>query len=135
MLKVNTDAAVNGNPGQAGVGFIVSGPSLYEQVTQALDGQWDNHQAEFQAIIQALTWLNSHGHQSEMIFIYSDSKTAVDLLHKGFSKNQDFQLYLDQIYQMEKDFHFLSIDWIPSSQNRGADHLARQALQQARKKK
>lgn len=132
LLKVYTDAAVSGHPGQAAVGVLASGSGHHLQWSQALEGLWDNHSAEFEAIVLALTKLIDLNLNEQVIFIYSDSQVAVDLLQKGHSKNPKFQPYLDQIYDLEKSFHYLSIDWLSSSQNRKADQLARQALHRAR---
>ncbi|MDO5456842.1 MAG: ribonuclease HI family protein [Atopococcus tabaci] len=135
MLNVNTDAAVKGNPGPAGIGILISGQTIHEQIARPLEGLWDNHQAEFEAILQAMQWLIDHNLTDQMVFLHSDSKTAVDLLHQGTTKNKDFQPYLQAIYELEEYFSYITIDWRSQRHNKGADHLARQALQRARKNK
>lgn len=133
MLNVYTDAAVKGNPGPAGIGILISGQEIYQQIAQPLEGIWDNHRTEFEAILQAMQWLIDHQLTDQLVFLHSDSKTAVDILQKGVTKNKDFQPYLEQIYDLEVAFPYITIDWQSRHQNKGADQLARQALQKALK--
>ncbi len=44
-------------------------------------------------------------------------------------KNEKYQPYLAEYQQLEKNFPLLLIKWLPESQNKAADMLARQALQ------
>lgn len=128
MLKVYTDAAVKGNPGPAGMGILITGGTNQVQISEALKGEWDNHTAEFEAIYSAMIWLVKNKQTDQMIFLFSDSRAAVDALHKGSSKNINYQKYLDLIYALEDNFQYISIEWINEGENRGADRLARQAL-------
>lgn len=135
MINVYTDAAVKGNPGPAGIGIVILGPEIYEQIARPLEGEWDTHRTEFEAILQAMQWLVDHQLTDRLVFLHSDSTTAVDILHKGSTKNKNFQPYLEEIYGLEEAFNYITIDWQSRRQNRGADHLARQGLQKALKYK
>lgn len=134
MLTIHTDAAVKGNPGPAGIGIVITG-DVYEQIAMPLEGDWDNHTAEFEAILQALTYIKESGWAQQFIFLNSDSKAAVDALQQGRSKNPTYQHYVDQIYELEKDFSYITIDWKSERANRGADQMAKQGLQRALKNK
>lgn len=133
MLKVYTDAAVNGNPGQAGIGIVVMGDGVYQQIAKPLDGLWDNHLAEFEAIKYAMEWLIRNDHNNQLVFLYSDSKSATDALIEGSTKNKKYMRYLRSIYLLEESFEFITLDWTSEKNNHGADHQARQALQTALK--
>lgn len=131
MIRLYADAAVNGNPGQAGLGVLILTEKDQYQLTLPLSGQWTNHQAEFQAILHGLSWLVQNDHTSEMAFCYTDSQIVAQSVEKKYVKDKNFQIYLDKILELMEIFPYVSVTWIPESENRGADNLARQALQKA----
>jgi len=133
MIQLYTDAAVNGDPGQAGVGLLVVTENNQFQLTKALAGQWNNHQAEFQALLSGLSWLVENNHHHEMTFCYADSQIVAQSIEKEYVKDITFQKYLTEILELMEYFPYISVAWIPQSENRGADNLARQALQKALK--
>ena len=49
---------------------------------------------------------------------------------KNYTKREDNRIVLQEIQRQLKQFPQVFIKWIPESDNRGADQLARQALQQ-----
>ncbi|PJH64055.1 RNase H family protein, partial [Salmonella enterica] len=70
----HTDAAVDIKTKKAGIGFVVIGKDVYEQLSFPLGGLWDNHTAEWKAVNSALNWLLEQQYIDEMLFIYTDSK-------------------------------------------------------------
>lgn len=131
MLKVYTDAAVNGNPGLAGIGIVVSGNGLYEQLSIPLSGNWDNHRAEWEAMRVALKWIEANQNLNSLILLYSDSQIVARSISKKYVKNVNFKPFLNDCLASLNHFSFYEIHWIPEKQNRGADNLAKQALQKA----
>ncbi len=134
MFKVYTDAAANGNPGSAGIGIILSGNQKYEQLSIPLSGKWDNHSAEWEAMRLAAKWLNENLDESSILLLYTDSQIVAKSLEKQYVKNDIFKPYLDECLTLLSKFAFWEVKWIPEKQNRGADNLAKQALQKAIKK-
>ena len=130
MIKVFTDAAVNGNPGDVGLGVLVLKDGEQLPFKISVEEKMDNHLAEFTAIYWALEWLLKEGMQEELIFMHTDSKVAADAIAKNYTKKEANRLVLKEIHQTLKHFPQLFVKWIPESENRGADQLARQALQQ-----
>lgn len=130
MIKVFTDAAVNGNPGDVGLGVLVLKDGEQLPFKISVEEKMDNHLAEFTAIHWALEWLLKEGMQEELIFMHTDSKVAADAIAKNYTKKEANRLVLKEIHQTLKHFPQLFVKWIPESENRGADQLARQALQQ-----
>ena len=130
MIKVYTDAAVNGNPGDVGLGILVLKDGEQKLFKIPLEEKMDNHLAEFTAIHWALEWLLKEGMQEELIFMHTDSKVAADAIAKNYTKKEANRLVLKEIHQTLKHFPQLFVKWIPESENKGADQLARQALQQ-----
>ena len=130
MIKVYTDAAVNGNPGDVGLGVLVLKDGEQKPFKISVEEKMDNHLAEFTAIDWALGWLLEEGLQEELIFMHTDSKVTADAIEKNYTKKEANRIVLKEIQNKLKDFSQLFVKWIPESENRGADQLARQALQQ-----
>ena len=134
MIKVYTDAAVNGNPGDVGLGVLVLKDGEQKPFKISVEEKMDNHLAEFTAINWALGWLLEEGLQEELIFMHTDSKVTADAISKRYTKKEANRIVLKEIQNKLKDFSQLFVKWIPESENRGADQLARQALQETIKK-
>ena len=130
MIKVYTDAAVNGNPGDVGLGVLVLKDGEQLPFKISVEEKMDNHLAEFTAINWALGWLLEEGLQEELIFMHTDSKVTADAISKRYTKKEANRIVLKEIQNKLKDFSQLFVKWIPENENRGADQLARQALQQ-----
>jgi len=130
MIRVRTDAAVNGNPGKVGIGIEI----LYEKqqflFKENTDQLMDNHQAELWAIYRALIILQEKEWHHEVIFLNSDSKFAMMSIEKNYTKQVAYQEILKKVQGERKKIPQLFLEWIPEKENRGADQLARQALQQ-----
>ena len=130
MIRVRTDAAVNGNPGKVGIGIEI----LYEKqqflFKESSDQLMDNHQAELWAIYRALIILQKKEWHHDVIFLNSDSKFAMMAIEKNYTKQIVYQDILKKVQEERKKFPQLFLEWIPEKENRGADQLARQALQQ-----
>ena len=130
MIKVYTDAAVNGNPGDVGLGVLVLKDGEQKPFKISVEEKMDNHLAEFTAIDWALGWLLEEGLQEELIFMHTDSKVTADAISKRYTKKEANRIVLKEIQKKMKHFPQLFVKWIPESENKGADQLARQALQQ-----
>ena len=65
--------------------------------------------------------------------LYTDSKVVAQTIDKNHTNNPDFRKYLEEIQELLPYFSLLIVQWIPESQNKGADHLARQGLAKALK--
>ena len=130
MIRVKTDAAVNGNPGKVGIGIEIlykKQQFLFKENSELL---MDNHQAELWAIYRALIILQEKEWNQEMIFLNSDSKFAMMAIEKNYTKQVAYQEILKKVQEELQFFPQLFLEWIPEKENRGADQLARQALQQ-----
>ncbi|WP_206857362.1 ribonuclease HI family protein [Candidatus Enterococcus mangumiae] len=130
MLKVYIDASTKGNPGPSGGGILIVSDQQQEQLSIPLSFG-SNHQAEFEVFLKTLEILKNRQLTEEIILCYSDSKVLVSTIDKDHTSNKDFLPYLEKIQSLLKDFSMLIIQWIPESKNKGADNLARQALQKA----
>ena len=130
MIRVRTDAAVNGNPGKVGIGIEILHQKQQFLFKENADQLMDNHQAELWAIYRALIILQEKQWHHEVIFLNSDSKFAMMAIKKNYTKQVAYQEILKKIQGELQIFPQLFLEWIPEKENRGADQLARQALQQ-----
>ncbi|SFH59930.1 ribonuclease HI family protein [Pisciglobus halotolerans] len=128
MLKLYTDASTKHNPGPSGVGLLLVGQDLHRQIAIPLQKEYSNHEAEFIAVIKGLEYIIAENLIDSLLYIYSDSKIVVSAIQKNYVKNKSFQPLLQEIRQLLVYFPFYLVEWIPEAQNKGADHLARQAL-------
>ena len=133
MLKVYLDASTKGNPGPSGGGLLIVGEDLHEQHAFVLP-TLTNHQAEFAAMHHALEFLFNErmARPDDHAFIQT-VKVVAQTIDKNYTNNPDFRKYLEEIQELLPYFTLLIVQWIPESQNKGADHLARQGLAKALK--
>ena len=130
MIRVRTDAAVNGNPGKVGIGIEILHQKQQFLFKENSDQLMDNHQAELWAIYRALIILQKKEWHHDVIFLNSDSKFAMMAIEKNYTKQIAYQDILKKVQEELQFFPQLFLEWIPEKENRGADQLARQALQQ-----
>lgn len=130
MIRVRTDAAVNGNPGKVGIGIEILYKKQQFLFKESSDQLMDNHQAELWAIYRALIILQEKEWHHDVIFLNSDSKFAMMAIEKNYTKQVAYQEILKKVQGERKKIPQLFLEWIPEKENRGADQLARQALQQ-----
>ena len=122
MIKIYTDAAVKGNPGNVGIGILVLWDGKQIPLKFPIQTPMDNHQAELMGVKLAYEWLKEQKAY--------DSKSTADAIQKNYTKRIENQDLLYQVQSLKEDFPQCFVKWIPESENRGADQLARQALQQ-----
>lgn len=126
MLEVYTDGASSGDPGLSGAGvYIKQANKSYEYFFHI--GQLSNHEAEFIAVIKALE-ICKELFPGEILSFRSDSKTVVDVIERGFTKNAVFAPFLNKILEETRLFPYFFIKWVPSKQNKKADTLAKQGI-------
>ena len=127
MLEIYIDAASAGNPGKSGIGIYIKGEGHQIKISEYI-GMTNNHIAEFTALVRALEEAVKLG--SNLISMRSDSKIVVSSVEKAYVKNEEFKPYLTRALQLIEEIDLFFIKWIPDNQNKAADALARQAIQQ-----
>ncbi|MFA1819165.1 ribonuclease HI family protein [Virgibacillus oceani] len=127
MIEVYTDAASRGNPGLSGAGIYMKCGSCRYEYSFPL-GVLSNHEAEFHAMIKALELCKKY-FPDHIISVRSDSKVAIDVIEKDFTKNKNFLPLLENIRGYTDQFPHVFFKWIPEKQNKYADILAKKAIQ------
>ncbi|WP_439819195.1 ribonuclease HI family protein [Weissella paramesenteroides] len=129
LIKVYSDAASQGNPGNSGAGLVI----LYngQQIQQhRYLGTMSNHEAEFAAAIWAFQVLATLSNESDTIMYYADAKIVIDSIHKRYAKH--FGPQLAQLLTYYDRYHLIIATWLPEKQNHGAHQLAWQAIHHQR---
>ncbi|WP_022796640.1 ribonuclease HI family protein [Bavariicoccus seileri] len=128
MIKLFCDAAVSGNPGPTAVGWVCYADKNQFQMGKNLKNQYSNHEAEFISVYEALKWVRSHCDSHDIIAVYSDSKIVVQVLSRRFSRNKIYSDYLKLISPLLDQYTLSLVEWVPESQNKKADQLAKSYL-------
>lgn len=132
MIEVYIDGASAGDPGPSGAGVFIKnrGELIRKAVPLPL---MSNHEAEFHALLEALAICKEQGYR--IISVRTDSQILNNALEKEFAKKDVFRSLLEQaLRQMETDFDYVFVKWIPSKQNKEADQLAKKGIQLAKEK-
>ncbi|WP_439442786.1 ribonuclease HI family protein [Listeria aquatica] len=131
-MDVFVDGASSGNPGLSGAGIVLVSDNLHEQKAIFL-GTMTNHEAEFLAVKRGLELALTF--KPTLVRLYSDSKIVVSSIEKQYAKNSLFKPHLDEILKLSEQIPLFFINYRHVSQNKKADDLARQAIQNAKKGK
>lgn len=134
MIKIYIDAATNQKYHLSGGGMIILKNQQQIQIHQGLKAK-TNNEAEFEMLYQTLVYIKSQNWCNETIFIYTDSRIVAQSIEKKYVKDVVFDCYLQKILLLMNDFTLLFVEWKPESSNKGADKIAKQALQKTLKEK
>ena len=96
---VNTDGGARGNPGPAGIGFVIAdGPKILKE-GYAYIGETTNNQAEYEALIRALEALEGmvpkDSREEVSVEIRMDSELVIKQLRREYKvKDAGLKLHL-----------------------------------------
>lgn len=125
---INIDGGSRGNPGPAAYGVVIR-DARGATVTKLKKyiGRFTNNVAEYYGLIAAMDYAQSHGVRA--IRIESDSELLVKQMRGLYRvKSADLQPLYERAQKMSKVFESFRIEHIFREQNREADALANEAL-------
>lgn len=125
MFEVYIDGASAGNPGPSGAGIFIKGEGEVIRYSIPL-GVMSNHEAEYHAFIKALEICNEKGFK--VVSFRTDSQLVNAAVEKEFVKNKLYAPLLEKALMLASQFDLFFMKWIPSSENKTADELARKAI-------
>lgn len=130
-LKIFCDGGARGNPGPAAAAAVVQneqGGTLAE--IGVFLGNATNNVAEYQAVVEALTYICKNFQSPEQINFYLDSRLVVNQLNGLFKVRQGrLQELLFQIRGLENQIKSkIYYQQIPRIQNQAADNLVNEVL-------
>ncbi len=134
MIKratLNTDGGSRGNPGESGIGFVISvdNGAGSEVVCRggAYIGSATNNVAEYRALIWGL--LNARALCVQQIAVRADSELMVkQILGTYRVKNEGIKPLYAEAMQLLGNFETYSVEHVMRSENSAADELANQAM-------
>lgn len=129
MIKIYTDAAFRPASQEGGLGIIIEADQRY-LLKYYIHSAKDNHYLEFLALSKALDFIKEMKAYDNILTAYTDSQILAHSIEKRHAKDQVYASILSKILDDLSDFDLYFINWIPEKANRGADQLARQALNQ-----
>jgi len=127
-IFIYIDGASRGNPGEAGFGIHVSDPSGVERAAlYGYLGRASNNVAEYQALIHALRWALDKGERRVQVF--SDSELVVRQIEGRYKvKHPDMIPLHREASSLLRKFDSASVSHVRREENKEADRLANQAL-------
>ena len=126
--RANIDGGSRGNPGAASYGVVIRDPrgELVAKLKKYI-GRMTNNVAEYYGLIAALDYGQSHGVRA--IRIESDSELLVKQMRGLYKvKSAELQPLFERAKKMSQAFDSFRIDHVYREQNREADTLANEAL-------
>jgi len=126
--RANIDGGSRGNPGPAAYGVIIrDGRGEIAAKLKKYIGRSTNNVAEYYGLIAALDYAESHGVRA--IRIESDSELLVKQMRGQYKvKSEDLRPLFERAQKMSKALDSFRIEHVYREQNREADALANQAL-------
>lgn len=125
MIELYVDGASAGNPGKSGIGIFIKGEGHQIKIAERIEST-NNHTAEFIALRRGLEEVAKL--TSGIVSARTDSQIVVMAVENEFVKNEAQKKHLSEILQIAQSFDFFFIKWIPRTENRAADALAREAI-------
>lgn len=126
--RINIDGGSRGNPGPAAYGVLIRDPrgEVVAKLKKYI-GRSTNNVAEYYGLIAAMDYAQSHGVRA--IRVESDSELLVKQMRGLYKvKSADLQPLYERAQKMSKAFDSFHIDHVYREQNREADALANEAL-------
>ena len=127
----NIDGGARGNPGPAGIGvrLLDTSGELAEELGDYI-GEATNNVAEYQGLIEALTWCVSQG--AARVDIRSDSLLLVQQMRGVYKvKNEGLKPLHGQARLLAHKIGRVDFEHVPREANKDADRLANLAMDEA----
>jgi ribonuclease HI len=126
--RANIDGGSRGNPGPAAYGVVLrDGRGEIVARLKKYIGRTTNNVAEYYGLIAAMDYAQSHGVRA--VRVESDSELLVKQMRGLYKvKSADLQPLFERAKKMSQAFESFRIDHVYREQNREADALANEAL-------
>jgi len=124
------DGGARGNPGPAGIGWvIVTSDGIIDEGSQAI-GRATNNQAEYEALIAALEAAKAYGYDE--IHVRGDSELIVKQVRGEYNTNNpELRERRVTVHELLSQFDDWTLEHVPREVNSRADGLANDAMDRA----
>jgi ribonuclease HI len=131
QISVSTDGGSRGNPGISGIGVIISDEQsrIIHKISKFI-GIKTNNEAEYSALLEALTWVRDHQAEFVQVKFYSDSQLLVRQINGKYKvKAANIKPLYQLAISVLSDIHIpCSFHEILREKNSLADELANLAM-------
>lgn len=127
-LTIYSDGGARGNPGPAGIGAVILDErgSAVEEISEYI-GEATNNQAEYKALLAALSKAKELGARELEVFL--DSELAVKQLNRQYRvKDKELAPLFVSVYNLSLGFKKIIFKHINREKNKLADRLVNLAL-------
>ncbi|GFP37530.1 ribonuclease HI [Candidatus Hakubella thermalkaliphila] len=130
-VVIYLDGGARGNPGPAGTGYLIFDE---EGRLLAREGRYigftTNNVAEYTALVQALD--RARGFEAQEIAIRSDSELVVRQLNRSYKvRDKKLKPLNERVRILLYPYRKVEIQHVPREENREADELVNQAIDEA----
>lgn len=127
LIEIFIDGAARGNPGESGIGVFIRGAEIEDREITKYLGTKTNNQAEYTALITALN--SALDLKDNTIKIFTDSLLVANQVNGVWKvKHPEIIPLNKEAKKLFTNYKDISIGHIPREQNRDADRLANQAI-------
>lgn len=128
-LAVYIDGGSRGNPGSAGGGFAVYQSGRVAHKESEYFGRKTNNQAEYMALVAALTYVTEQYGQNAEVDCFMDSQLAVEQMNGNYKvKSENVKPLFKKARSLADQFTSFTISHVPREDNALADALANRAM-------
>ncbi len=127
-LRIHTDGASRGNPGEAGIGVVIEDESgkVIKEIRRYI-GKATNNQAEYAALIDGLK--AARGINADNVTVFADSELLVKQVKGEYKvKHPQLQPLFAEAKGLISGLKKFKINHIPREKNAHADALANEAI-------
>lgn len=128
-IVVNTDGGARGNPGPAAAGVVIQHDGKTTEVKQYLGERQTNNWAEYEAVVIAIGMLLELGLRGRDVEFRLDSKLVVEQVQGNWKiKEPNLKEQVAKVRGLLKDFGAVTFSYVPRADNKEADRLVNEAL-------
>lgn len=127
---IYSDGASSGNPGQAGIGGVVTFENQTYEFSRAI-GVTTNNVAEYTAVIEALKKAKELG--ADEVEVNMDSELVVRQINGLYKvKHENMAPLFEKAIHLLKSFRKYSVKHIRREENKVADKLSKEAIKKGK---
>ncbi len=127
---LHSDGGARGNPGPAGIGFVLEAEDFDPIEYGEYIGETTNNQAEYRALITGMKRAGEAGVTDLTCFL--DSELIVSQLAGKYRvRNQGLRPLFEEVQELAGKFYHVTFRHVPREKNKKADRLVNRAIDKA----
>jgi ribonuclease HI len=127
-IVIYTDGGARGNPGPAAAGVVILG-DVKTEYKKFLGARQTNNWAEYEAVVLALAKAKDIGLAGKNLDFRLDSQLVVEQLKGNWKiKEPTLKEQAVRVRELLSDFGTVTFSYVPRAQNKEADRLVNEAL-------